>query len=163
MYDFDTACPQIFCGARNRWIFYPGVVTRWFTKPEDQQRAGIFIEDLIRAPAEPGNYRPLVRVGEEDCVEPEFGTTVDIDGLGMSAGARSHLLQLDDFVDDPPEADPGPVPNRKEVFEHLKGKVVSLKAELRSDEEGILKWYFENWLSCGADWDKWLDKVKFRP
>lgn len=104
-----------------------------------------------------------MRVGEEDCVEPEFGTTVDIDGLGMSAGARSHLLQLDDFVDDPPEADPGPVPNRKEVFEHLKGKVVSLKAELRSDEEGILKWYFENWLSCGADWDKWLDKVKFRP
>lgn len=100
LYDFDTDCPQIFCGARNRWMFYPGVVTRWRTDSEDQHRAEVFTEDLVRALTQRVNYRPLVRDGEEEWVEPEFGTTIEIYGLGMHAGARSHLLQQDDILDD---------------------------------------------------------------
>lgn len=164
LYDFDTDCPQIFCGARNRWMFYPGVVTRWRTDSEDQHRAEVFTEDLVRALTQRVNfdYRPLVRDGEEEWVEPKFGTTIDIYGLGMHAGARSHLLQQDDILDDPPE-ETEPDPDRKEVFDKLKGQIARLKAELQDGEDDMNKWYIDALASCGEDWDKWSDKVKLRP
>jgi hypothetical protein len=56
-----------------------------------------------------------------------------------------------------------PDPDRKEVFDKLKGSIAILKAELQDGEDDMNKWYVETLASLEEVWDKWSDKVKFRP
>lgn len=159
-YDFDSVYPQIVCGAYKRWIMYPGTVVRDFFGPEDEQRGTLFLNELVAATAQLLNYEP--GVGQEEKT-PDAGTTVDIYGPAMSGAARSHLLVKDDRSFDPPEVSEMGIHARK-IYEDLKGRVASLKADLQADEGSLIQLFTETLAGLPDKmWKPWLHKIKFRP
>lgn len=153
-YDLDLVCPQIICGALNRWIVYPGCITDTLVDREDEKRGTEFMEQLV------------LSTTQLYCVEsdtPSLRTKLDIYGHAMTGLAMSHLLRKDDIWGDAIEEARTMDDGDRKILEKLCGRVASLHTKFQVEEEGLNDWMSDTLAGLPYQvWDPWLDKIKLR-
>jgi hypothetical protein len=161
-YDGEKATAQVICGARNRWICYPGSIARKsHINTGDQNYTTDFINDAFHAAQITKRFEIPTR--KPRWAQMTADTTVDIYGHAMGALPKSRLIA------DLATLDPRPPPVEPEE-QSGQGKTTAQTSnisafrmwdDLRSGEASMNKW-IANQIHTFENYDEgWARKITF--